>query len=98
MAFEGHRYIYAGTGARVLCRIDTKTDRIEKVAHVMATGRFPRPALWVSVTAKVTEKEGERNLGYSENMKKNHQDTKAQRMRAWRCREKLDPTGKAIAD
>jgi hypothetical protein len=41
MAFDGQRYIYAGTVAGVLCRIDTQTDRVEKIAHVMATGRFP---------------------------------------------------------
>jgi hypothetical protein len=41
MAFDGKRYIYAGTVAGLLCRIDTWTDRVEKVAHVMASGRFP---------------------------------------------------------
>jgi hypothetical protein len=41
MAFDGTRYIYAGTVAGVLCRIDTESDKVEKVAHVMATGRFP---------------------------------------------------------
>ncbi len=41
MAFDGARYIYAGTVAGVLCRIDTHTDAVEKVAHVMSTGRFP---------------------------------------------------------
>ena len=41
MAFDGHRYIYAGTVAGVLCRIDTRSDRVEKLAKVMATGRFP---------------------------------------------------------
>ena len=41
MAYDGERYIYAGTVAGVLCRIDTGTDRVEKVAHVMASGRFP---------------------------------------------------------
>lgn len=41
MVFDGRRYIYAGTVAGVLCRIDTHTDRVEKIAHVMATGRFP---------------------------------------------------------
>jgi hypothetical protein len=41
MAFDGQRYIYAGTVAGVLCRIDTKTDSVEKISHVMASGRFP---------------------------------------------------------
>jgi hypothetical protein len=41
MVFDGERYIYAGTVAGVLCRIDTRTSRVEKIAHVMATGRFP---------------------------------------------------------
>ncbi|HOA71998.1 MAG TPA: hypothetical protein PL151_08335 [Phycisphaerae bacterium] len=41
MAFDGKRYIYAGTVAGVLCRIDTQENRVEKVANVMATGRFP---------------------------------------------------------
>jgi sugar lactone lactonase YvrE len=41
MLFDGSRYIYAGTVAGVLSRIDTFTDRVEKVAHVMAAGRFP---------------------------------------------------------
>lgn len=41
MLYDGGRYIYAGTVAGVLCRIDTREDRVEKIAHVMATGRFP---------------------------------------------------------
>ena len=41
LAFDGDHYIYAGTVAGVLCRIDTKTATVEKVAHVMASGRFP---------------------------------------------------------
>jgi len=41
MAFDGTRYIYVGTVAGVLCRIDTRTDQVEKIAHVMSTGRFP---------------------------------------------------------
>jgi hypothetical protein len=45
MAFDGHRYIYAGTVAGVLCRIDTRTDAVDKLAHVMATGRFPALAV-----------------------------------------------------
>lgn len=45
MAYDGNRYIYAGTVAGVLCRIDTRTDRVEKLANVMATGRFPALAI-----------------------------------------------------
>lgn len=45
MVFDGKRTIYAGTVAGVLCRIDTQTDRVEKLAHVMATGRFPALAI-----------------------------------------------------
>ncbi len=45
MAYDGHRYIYVGTVAGVLCRIDTRTDRVEKMANVMATGRFPALAV-----------------------------------------------------
>lgn len=45
MLFDGSRYIYAGTVAGVLARIDTRTDRVAKVAHVMASGRFPSLAL-----------------------------------------------------
>lgn len=41
MVYDGDRYIYAGTVAGVLCRIDIQNARVEKVAHVMATGRFP---------------------------------------------------------
>lgn len=41
MAYDGRRYIYIGTVAGVLCRIDTHTDRVEKLANVMASGRFP---------------------------------------------------------
>ncbi|MEX0776322.1 MAG: hypothetical protein WD042_11510 [Phycisphaeraceae bacterium] len=41
MAYDGDRYIYAGTVAGVLCRIDVETARVEKIAHVMATSRFP---------------------------------------------------------
>lgn len=41
MCYDGSRYIYAGTVAGVLCRIDTQTDRVEKIANVMASGRFP---------------------------------------------------------
>jgi hypothetical protein len=41
MAYDGQRYIYVGTVAGVLARIDTHTDAVEKLCHVMATGRFP---------------------------------------------------------
>ena len=44
-AYDGQRYLYAGTVAGVLCRIDTHTDKVEKVAQVMATGRFPALAV-----------------------------------------------------
>jgi hypothetical protein len=39
MAYDGERYIYAGTVAGVLSRIDTVTGKVEKVANVTATGR-----------------------------------------------------------
>jgi len=45
MAYDGGRWIYAGTVAGVLCRIDTETARTEKIANVMATGRFPALAI-----------------------------------------------------
>lgn len=45
MLYDGRRYIYAGTVAGVLCRIDTRMNRVEKMAHVMATGRFPALAM-----------------------------------------------------
>lgn len=41
MAYDGGRYIYAGTVAGVLCRIDVDNDRVEKVCHIMPSGRFP---------------------------------------------------------
>ena len=41
MAYDGGRYIYAGTTAGVLCRIDAQTGTVEKLANVTATGRFP---------------------------------------------------------
>ncbi|MGI8962027.1 MAG: hypothetical protein ACR2IV_20175 [Bryobacteraceae bacterium] len=41
MTYDGARYIYAGTVAGVLCRIDTETGKIEKVANVISSGRFP---------------------------------------------------------
>lgn len=45
MCFDGRRYIYVGTTAGVLARIDTTNDRVEKLCHVMATGRFPALAV-----------------------------------------------------
>ena len=45
MVFDGRRYIYAGTVAGALCRIDTHTDEVEKVANVIATARFPALAM-----------------------------------------------------
>lgn len=41
MVYDGARYIYAATVAGTLSRIDTQTDRAEKIAHVMSSGRFP---------------------------------------------------------
>lgn len=49
MAFDGERYIYAGTVAGVLCRIDTKTGAVQKIANAISTGRFPALALRGSV-------------------------------------------------
>ncbi len=40
MAYDGGRYIYAGTTAGVLSRIDVCSGKVEKLALVMATGRF----------------------------------------------------------
>lgn len=45
MVYDRQRYLYAGTVAGVLCRIDTQTNAVEKVAHVMVTGRFPALAV-----------------------------------------------------
>jgi hypothetical protein len=41
MAYDGERYIYAGTVAGVLSRVDTQTGEVEKVANITATGRLP---------------------------------------------------------
>ncbi len=41
MVYDGERYIYAGTTAGTLCRIDTREPGVEKIAHVMAAGRLP---------------------------------------------------------
>ncbi len=45
MLYDGGRYIYAGSTAGVLSRIDTRTAAVEKVAEAMETGRFPALAL-----------------------------------------------------
>src|SRR5262249_12911906 len=45
MAYEGGRYIYAGTVAGVLCRIDITSGGVEKIAHVMPSGRLPALAI-----------------------------------------------------
>ena len=45
MAYDGGRYIYAGTVAGVLCRIDIETGKVEKVANTITTGRFPAMAI-----------------------------------------------------
>lgn len=41
MVFDGNQYIYAGTTAGTLCRIDTQNLKVEKVANVMPAGRLP---------------------------------------------------------
>ena len=41
MAYDGDRFIYAGTVAGVLGRIDTQTGHVEKLANVTVTGRLP---------------------------------------------------------
>ena len=41
MAYDGERYIYTGTVAGVLCRIDTTTGEVEKLANAISSGRFP---------------------------------------------------------
>jgi hypothetical protein len=45
MAFDGDRYIYAGTVAGVLCRVDTTTGNVEKITNAIASGRFPALAI-----------------------------------------------------
>ncbi|MCC6345100.1 MAG: hypothetical protein IT166_23065 [Bryobacterales bacterium] len=45
MAYDGGEYIYAGTVAGVLCRVEIATGAVYKVAHVMAAGRFPSLAM-----------------------------------------------------
>jgi sugar lactone lactonase YvrE len=45
MAYDGGRYIYAGTVAGVLCRIDVESGKVEKLANAITSGRFPAMAL-----------------------------------------------------
>ncbi len=45
MLYDGERYIYAGSTAGVLSRIDAATGEVEKVAEAMETGRFPALAI-----------------------------------------------------
>jgi hypothetical protein len=45
MAYDGTRYIYAGTVAGVLSHIDTQTGKVDKVANIMGAGRFPALAI-----------------------------------------------------
>ena len=45
MVYDGGRYVYCGTVAGVLCRIDTSNGAVEKIARVMAAGRFPALAM-----------------------------------------------------
>jgi hypothetical protein len=45
MAYDGGKFIYAGTVAGVLCRVSIATGSVEKIAQVMETGRFPALAL-----------------------------------------------------
>lgn len=45
MVYDGGEYIYAGTVAGVLCRVEIATGAVNKVAHVMAAGRFPSLAM-----------------------------------------------------
>lgn len=41
MAYDGSRYIYAGTVAGVLCRIDTFDGKVNRMGHIMPSGRLP---------------------------------------------------------
>lgn len=41
MAYDGQRYVYAGSVAGVLSRIDTQTAKVEKVANAIPSARFP---------------------------------------------------------
>lgn len=53
MAYDGTRYIYSGTVAGVLCRIDTQTGVVEKIANVMAAGWFPAVVIKDGITGLV---------------------------------------------
>ncbi len=41
MVFDGQQYIYAGSTAGTLCRIDTLNLEVEKIANIMPAGRLP---------------------------------------------------------
>ncbi len=45
MVYDGARFIYAGTVAGVLCRIDSDSGKVEKLANAITTGRFPAMAI-----------------------------------------------------
>jgi hypothetical protein len=45
MAYDGGRFIYAGTVAGVLCRIDIESGAVEKLANAVTSGRFPAMAI-----------------------------------------------------
>jgi hypothetical protein len=45
MTYDGGRYIYAGTVAGVLCRIDIVSGEVEKLVNVIPAGRFPALAI-----------------------------------------------------
>lgn len=49
MVYDGNQYIYAGTVAGVLCRIDVETGAVEKLANAVSTARFPALALHAGV-------------------------------------------------
>jgi hypothetical protein len=41
MAYDGNRFIYAGTVAGVLCRVDIESGDVTKIANAIPTGRLP---------------------------------------------------------
>lgn len=45
MIYDGAHFIYAGSVAGVLSRIHTQSGKVEKIANLMATGRFPALAI-----------------------------------------------------
>lgn len=45
MVYDGGHFIYAGTVAGVLCRIDIETGKVEKVANAIAASRMPALAI-----------------------------------------------------